>query len=86
MPRIHECTLSNGRSIFFRSKVDVDILSRELLQDDNLYLRNGITISDGDCVFDVGANIGFFLLFLNQMASKGRIFCFEPIPDVFECS
>ena len=44
MPRIHECTLSNDLSVFFRSKVDVDILSRELLQDDNLYLRNGITI------------------------------------------
>ena len=84
MPRIHECTLSNGLSVFFRSKVDVDILSRELLLDDNLYLRNGITIKDGDCVFDIGANIGFFLLFLNQTVSKGRVFCFEPIPDVFE--
>lgn len=70
--------------VFFRSKVDVDILSRELLKDDNLYLRHGITIQPGACVFDVGANIGFFILFVNRLISDGQIFGFEPIPDVFE--
>lgn len=70
--------------VFFRSKVDVDILARELLKEDNLYLKNGITISEGDCIFDVGANIGFFLLFMNKLITSGRIYGFEPIPEVFE--
>lgn len=70
--------------VYFRSKVDVDILARELMKSDNLYLRHGITISPGDCVFDVGANIGFFALFVNQMISEGRLYAFEPIPEVFE--
>jgi FkbM family methyltransferase len=70
--------------VFFRSKVDVDILARELLHADNLYLRHGITIAEGDCIFDVGANIGFFILFLNKLIKAGTVYGFEPIPDVFE--
>ncbi len=84
MSKILQCELANGMDVFYRSKVDVDILSRELLKDDNLYLRHGITIEPGDCVFDVGANIGFFILFLNKLISEGTIFSFEPIPDIFE--
>jgi FkbM family methyltransferase len=70
--------------VYYRSKVDVDILSRELLKDDNLYLRHGITLAPGSCVFDVGANIGFFMLFVNKLISEGKIIGFEPIPEVFE--
>lgn len=70
--------------VFYRSKVDVDILSRELLKDDNLYLRHGITIAPGDCIFDVGANIGFFILFVNKLITQGKLVAFEPIPEVFE--
>ena len=84
MSTISQCQLPNGMDVFFRSKVDVDILSRELLKDDNLYLRHGITIAPGDCIFDVGANIGFFMLFVNKLISDGKLFGFEPIPEVFE--
>ncbi|MDY6838549.1 MAG: amino acid adenylation domain-containing protein [Thermodesulfobacteriota bacterium] len=48
------------------------------------YMRHGITIHDGDCIFDVGANIGLFSLFVHQWCKKPRIFAFEPNPVVFE--
>lgn len=84
MPKIREKTLSNGQTVAYRSRADFDILVRELLDSDGMYLQHGIHLRDGDCIFDVGSNIGFFLLQLNRILSQGRVFCFEPIPDVFE--
>mgnify|MGYP003327165924 CR=1 FL=1 len=81
---IKSSTLPNGQVVFYRSRVDLDLLSRELLTEDHAYLRHGIAIDDGDCIFDVGANIGFFLLSLQRRLRSGRVFAFEPIPQVFE--
>ena len=41
-------------------------------------------LDDGACVFDVGANIGFFTLFVQQIRQNVRVFAFEPIPAIFE--
>ncbi|HKV98960.1 MAG TPA: FkbM family methyltransferase [Vicinamibacterales bacterium] len=39
-------------------------------------------ISDGDCVFDVGANVGFYtLLAASKAGPSGRVIAFEPLPD-----
>ncbi|MEP7272399.1 MAG: amino acid adenylation domain-containing protein, partial [Acidobacteriota bacterium] len=48
------------------------------------YLRNGIVLGEGACVFDVGANIGVFALFANLRSPGARIFAFEPNPRLFE--
>ncbi len=50
---------------------------------DEVYFRHGITVRDGDFIFDVGANIGLFLVQLNRRLRHGRVFCFEPIPEIF---
>lgn len=50
----------------------------------NAYLRHGIAIRDGDCVFDVGASIGLFGVYLHRTWSNLRLYSFEPIPQVFE--
>jgi phthiocerol/phenolphthiocerol synthesis type-I polyketide synthase E len=47
------------------------------------YVRHGITIGDGACVFDVGANIGLFTLFAHHEAKDVRIFSFEPAPETY---
>ncbi len=52
--------------------------------EDNTYLRHGVTLEDGDCVFDVGANIGFFTLFVHQRCRPSAVFSFEPIPATFD--
>lgn len=84
MPGVKQFELANGQKVFYRSKVDLDILSRELLSDDHLYIKHGITLCDGACVLDVGANIGFFMLSLNRMLKSGRVLAFEPVPEIFE--
>ena len=85
MQAIRESTLPNGQVVAYRSRTDFDILAREFIDDSRgMYLGNGIHLRDGDCVFDVGANIGFFLLQLNRVLKRGRVFCFEPIPEIYE--
>jgi FkbM family methyltransferase len=83
MQVIKECTLGNGKRVYYRSKADVDVLSRELFEDP-IYLRHGLTLHDGAVVIDVGANIGFFLLGLAQRLKHASVYCFEPLRDTFE--
>jgi len=49
------------------------------------YLRHGISIRDGDCVVDAGANIGLFTVFANRLACGLRTFALEPNPAAFAC-
>jgi len=51
---------------------------------EQVYLRNGIELRDGDVVFDVGANIGLFSLFVGEILQDATIYAFEPVPDIFE--
>ncbi|MDY7094443.1 MAG: MupA/Atu3671 family FMN-dependent luciferase-like monooxygenase [Acidobacteriota bacterium] len=51
---------------------------------DQIYLRHGVTLEDGACVFDIGANIGLFTLFVHQRCRDPKVFCFEPIPPTCE--
>jgi amino acid adenylation domain-containing protein/FkbM family methyltransferase len=46
------------------------------------YLRHGIHLLDGDCVFDVGANVGLFALFAHLCARDVVVHAFEPAPKV----
>jgi amino acid adenylation domain-containing protein/FkbM family methyltransferase len=49
------------------------------------YLRHGLTVGDGACVFDVGANIGLFSLQAHLLARDVTLFAFEPNPEVHRC-
>ncbi|WP_414590084.1 amino acid adenylation domain-containing protein, partial [Scytonema sp. PCC 10023] len=75
--------LPNGMPIIHQNKGETDFVYREIFED-NTYLRNGITFNEGDCIFDVGANIGLFTLFVGQVCKNAVIYAFEPIPPVFE--
>ncbi|WP_404790313.1 FkbM family methyltransferase [Altericista sp. CCNU0014] len=49
------------------------------------YFKNGICVREGDTVFDVGANIGLFSIYLYQMCDRDvDIYAFEPIPNIFD--
>jgi FkbM family methyltransferase len=41
-------------------------------------------LDEGSCIFDVGANIGLFTLFVGQRCKSAVIYAFEPVPPIFE--
>lgn len=67
------CCLQNNDEVF---------LIYEQVQE---YFRHGIEINKGDTVFDVGANIGIFSLWVYKACQENVfIYAFEPIPNTFE--
>lgn len=57
----------------------------DLITEIDEYFRHGIRLSPGDVVFDVGANIGAFALSASRHAGGAlELYCFEPIPPVFQ--
>jgi len=75
--------LPNGMVITYLNKNETDFGYREIFEEQD-YLRHGITLDEGACIFDVGANIGLFTLFVSQICKDAVIYAFEPIPPVFE--
>ncbi len=76
-------TLPNDCEVVHLNKYETDYLYKEIFID-NIYLREGITINDGDTIIDIGANIGLFTLFVNQQCRDPQVYSFEPSPGVFE--
>nr|WJJ09222.1 non-ribosomal peptide synthase [Streptomyces spectabilis] len=75
--------LPNGMTVFQQNRSETDFVYDEIFTHLE-YLRNGITIEDGDTILDVGANIGLFTLFAGSRCPGARIHAFEPIPPVFD--
>lgn len=74
--------LPNGLECYFLSQQETEFIFAEIFIDRE-YLQNGIVIHPGDCIFDVGANIGLFSLFMNGFQNNLKIFAFEPIAATF---
>ncbi len=62
---------------------EVKFLYKEIFLDE-CYLRYGISLNKKSCVLDVGANVGFFTVFLNILHPEIEVYSFEPIPEVYE--
>jgi FkbM family methyltransferase len=73
--------LPNGLTVHGLSALDTGLVYRDIFEEG--YARHGVTVRDGDCVFDVGANTGLFLVYLNQVCAGARVFAFEPVPAIF---
>ncbi|HYM00421.1 MAG TPA: FkbM family methyltransferase, partial [Blastocatellia bacterium] len=76
-------TLPNNMAIVHLNRNETDYLYKEVFQL-QAYLRFGVHIDSGSVVFDVGANIGLFTLFVNQVFQASKVFSFEPNPAAFE--
>jgi len=76
--------LPDGSPVAHLNKNETDYIYNEIftLQ---AYLRHGITVRDGDCIIDAGANIGLFSVFMDRVARNVKILAFEPNPAAFEC-
>lgn len=49
---------------------------------DEVYLRGGIVLRSDAVVFDVGANVGMFSLFVGARCPSAQVYAFEPVPQV----
>ncbi|MGR8931051.1 MAG: FkbM family methyltransferase [Gammaproteobacteria bacterium] len=66
------------------SKAETKFIYKEIFEE-RCYEKHGITLSDGDTVFDVGANIGMFACSLMDRYDNLKLFCFEPVPNTRSC-
>jgi amino acid adenylation domain-containing protein/FkbH-like protein/FkbM family methyltransferase len=76
-------TLPNRLEIAHLNPYETEYLYEEIFVD-QVYLKHGIELHDGDCVFDVGANIGMFTMFVKHRVPNATIHAFEPAPHTFE--
>ena len=75
--------LPNGLPVVHLNRSETQFLYHEIFEED-AYLAQGITLGPGAVVFDVGANIGLFDLYLARRDPSVRIYAFEPVPPIFE--
>jgi phthiocerol/phenolphthiocerol synthesis type-I polyketide synthase E len=73
----------NGYEVVYQSKAEARYFYHDIFEK-RVYLRNGLTLEDGDCVFDVGGNIGTTTLFMHSLGRRISSFTFEPAPRLFE--
>jgi len=75
--------LPNGMQVAHINKYETEYLYNEIFVD-KCYLKNGISIQNGDTIIDIGANIGMFSLFAKQQAPSATVYAFEPAPHAFK--
>jgi FkbM family methyltransferase len=72
-----------GLEIFHYNKAETKFAYGEIFED-QIYLRHGITLGEGDCVWDIGANIGLFTIFVQENFKETCVHAFEPCPRIYE--
>ena len=75
--------LANGLAVVNQNRGETDYLCHEIFEAQT-YFRYGIQLPEEACVFDIGANIGFFSIFVALHRPKARIYTFEPMASTFE--
>ena len=73
--------LRDGTPIYCLLSTEANVLDHHV----EGYFTNGISLSPGATVFDVGANIGVFGLRTLQLVADARVFAFEPVPAIYAC-
>ena len=76
-------TLPNGMVVTHHDARQALLVYDEVF-DQAMYRRHGVSFEDGDVIFDVGANTGFFTMFACQQCEPSKVYAFEPIPANYE--
>jgi 31-O-methyltransferase len=78
---LYDTTLPDGTRFACLRPSEVRVIHDSVQE----YFRHGVDVSDGDVVFDVGANIGLFAHHVRQLGHRDvTIYSFEPIPAVYQ--
>jgi len=82
-PRPRLVALPDGTRVWAHNSIESKVLYHQLGVD-RVYGLHGLTVQDGDCIFDVGANIGLYSVLLLRAYRHLRIFAFEPLLSSFQ--
>jgi FkbM family methyltransferase len=74
---------ARGLEFFHYDETETRFVYKEIFQD-QVYFRHGITLSKGDCVWDIGANIGLFTVFVQENFEEVQVHAFEPSPKIHQ--
>lgn len=74
-------TLPDGRSVHCVNAYEVDFSWHEIFADD--LTAHGLSLPQDGVYVDVGANIGLFALYLNDLCPNARLIAYEPMPASF---
>lgn len=74
--------LKNGLKYKTRAgTIDCAIINEVCVR--KIYLQE-FGIDENDIVVDIGAHIGIFSVFASELAKKGKVYSFEPVPENFK--
>ncbi|AUX42316.1 uncharacterized protein SOCE26_037460 [Sorangium cellulosum] len=76
--------LPNDMAVVHQNKNETDYLYEEIFVKKS-YSLYGIELPKDAVVFDVGANIGMFSLYVASHCEGARVFAFEPLGPIYEC-
>ena len=63
---------------------ETDFVRKEIFES-HCYFKNGIRLESHATVFDIGANIGLFSMYVKKNHPDAQIYAVEPAPKAFEC-
>lgn len=72
----------NGLEIFHHAAAETKYVYQEIFED-RVYFRHGINLAGGESIFDIGANIGLFTIFVKENFKNVKVHAFEPSPAIF---
>lgn len=72
----------DGLQIFHHALSETKYVYHEIFED-RIYFRHGINLSAGESVFDIGANIGLFTMFVEENFADIKVYAFEPSSQIF---
>lgn len=80
MANLSSTKLEDGTLLYCITKTEAKVLDSHI----DGYFNHGVSLKDGDVIFDVGANIGIFGIRACQLYPEIEVYAFEPIPNIFE--
>lgn len=83
LPEHERHTLANDMDVCMINRSETDFIYQEIFEDGSLE-NYDLVLPEKPVVFDVGANIGLFSLYLFNLYPQARIYAYEPVPRVFE--
>ena len=72
----------NGLEVFHHAVAETKYIYQEIFED-RVYFRHGISLARDEPLFDIGANIGLFTIFVKESFAGVKVYAFEPSPAIF---